>query len=181
MIGSRGLGSALVALLGLAAPIGGAAWAADVPSTAAAAVQAPAPAEMDVGCEDSVAPALGRLGDPTGLRQALAKKGVALCVTYTGEVMGNVSGGLRRGALYEDKFEFALDIDLDKLAGWPGASFHVSGLQIDGNGLSGHNLGNLLTVSNIEAPVSSRLFELWFQQALFNDRFELRVGQLAAD
>ncbi|HVV94789.1 MAG TPA: carbohydrate porin [Hyphomicrobiales bacterium] len=180
MIGAKGLGFG-AALLLLAAPLGGAAWAADVPSAAAASAKGPAPEEMDVGCEDSIAPKLGRLGDPTGLRQALAKKGVSLCVTYTGEVMGNVSGGLRRGALYEDKFEFDLDVDLDKLAGWPGASIHVSGLQIDGNGLSGHNLGNLLTVSNIEAPVSSRLFELWFQQTFFNDKFELRVGQLAAD
>lgn len=178
----KGLGAGLaILMMAAAAPLGGQAFAADVPSAATASAKAPAEDKLDVGCEDSIAPYLGWLGDPGGARSAAAKKGVSLCLTYTGEVLGNVSGGIRRGAIYEDKWELDLDLDFEKLVGWSGASFHGSALQIGGKGLSGNEIGNLLTVSNIEAPPSTRLFELWFQQNFLGDKISIRAGQLSAD
>jgi porin len=39
----------------------------------------------------------------------------------------------------------------------------------------------LVTVSNLEALPSTRLYELWLEQAMFHERVSVRVGQLAAD
>ena len=41
--------------------------------------------------------------------------------------------------------------------------------------------GNLETVSNIEALPTTRLYRLYFEQSLFEDRASVRLGQIAAD
>jgi len=114
-------------------------------------------------------------------RAELAKSGVTACLNYIGEVLGNPTGGVHRGAIYEGRLEMALNVDLEKLAGWSGATVHVNAYQIHGRGLSANDLGNILTVSNIEAERTTRLFDFWLQQQLWGDVLSIRVGQLAVD
>ncbi len=57
------------------------------------------------------------------INDRLAEWGVALSATYIGEALGNASGGIRRGAVYEGRFDFGVDVDLDKAVGWSGATF----------------------------------------------------------
>src|SRR5579871_5159488 len=117
-----------------------------------------------------------------GPRQALAKSGITVCLNYIGELVGNPTGGIRRGAIYEGRVEGALTVDLEKLVDWSGATFHVNAYQIHGRGLSANDLGgNILTVSNIEAERTTRLFDLWLQQQVWGDLLSIRIGQLAAD
>jgi porin len=130
---------------------------------------------------DSIQGSLGPLGDPLGLRGTLSEHGVTFSLTYIGEVLGNVSGGERRGAVYGGRLDGQLDVDLGRAAGWSGATFHTSFFQIHGPGLSSRYLGNLLTVSSIEAVPTTRLFELWLEQKLLDDKLSVRAGQLAAD
>lgn len=121
-------------------------------------------------------------GDWGGLRAAMADHGVSIALSEISEVLGNVSGGQRQGFDYMGRTELAVDLDLERIAGWRGAQIHVNGYQIHGRGLTGHNLGgNLLDPSNIEATRTTRLFDAYFQQALFDDTLSVRLGQLAAD
>src|SRR3954452_13674252 len=129
----------------------------------------------------SIASSLGPLGDLWGARTALEKAGIIFSLTYIGETLGNTSGGLRRGSIYEGRLDAQFDADLEKLLGWSGATFHTNFYQIHGHGLSRYYLGNLMTASGIAALTSTRLYELWLEQKLFNDKVALRVGQLAAD
>ena len=120
-------------------------------------------------------------GDWTGLRTYLAGRGLTFDFNYVGEMLANVTGGQRRLAIYDGRFEMTFEANLEKLFSWPGATFHVTGYQIHGRGLSSRAIGNLLTVSNIEAAAGSRLFTLWLEQNLFDDKLSVRIGQLAAD
>lgn len=130
----------------------------------------------------SIATSLPANGDPTGVRRWLAQRGVTYGFTYTGEALGNVSGGVRRGGLYEGKLEGFVAADLEKLAGMPGLSFFANAFQIHRtSGPRDQHFGSLITISNIEAVPSTRLSEIWLEQKLFNDRFSVRFGQLAAD
>jgi porin len=129
----------------------------------------------------SIASSLGPAGDPGGSRSALEKAGITYSLTYIGEVLGNVSGGMRRGSIYEGRLDFQVDADLSKLAGWEGATIHAQAFQIHGHGLSRYYLGNLMTASGIEALPSTRLFELWLEQSFADGKAALKVGQLAAD
>src|SRR3954447_18511215 len=69
------------------------------------------PADPDTGESTVEETTIGLLPNP------FAKQGIKFAVTYIGETLGNVSGGLKRGAVYEDRFNFAVDIDFEKLTG----------------------------------------------------------------
>lgn len=129
----------------------------------------------------SISSLLGPADDPGGFRTFLKGKGVTYSLTYIGEVLGNTSGGLKRGPIYEGRLDVHIDADLDKLIGWNGGAFHTNFYQVHGEGLSRHHLGNVMPASGIEALTSTRLFELWFEQKLMDDKLAIRFGQLAAD
>ena len=56
-----------------------------------------------------------------------------------------------------------------------------SAFQIHGRNLAADNLLNLQTNSGIEANRSTRLWELWYQQAFFGGRMDVKVGQQSLD
>jgi porin len=132
------------------------------------------PNDPDTGESTVEETTLGLLPNP------FEKRGIKFAVTYIGETLGNVSGGLKRGAVYEDRFNFALDIDFEKLAGLKQLALHANVFQIDGGGLSRGSLLNYLDVSGIEALPTTRLYELWLEQK-WGTKLALRAGQLAAD
>jgi len=111
----------------------------------------------------------------------LSSSGVELGLRYTGEVIADLSGGIRRGATYDGRADLDLDLDLARLAGWSGTTLHASAFQIHGYGPSAHYVGNFMDVSNIEARPTTRLYALWLQKGLFGGRASLRAGQLGAD
>ncbi len=117
-------------------------------------------------------------GDWGGLRTRLDAAGLKLSGTYTGEVLGNPSGGIRQRGIAEGLLEVDIDSDLKTLAGWDGGTFHASFFQIHGRGESANFLGNLFTVRDIEAAPSTRVWSLWLQQAFVGDSMSVRVGQM---
>lgn len=121
------------------------------------------------------------LGDWKGARPWLAAHGITPTLTWTGEVLGNPTGGLKQGAVYDGLAELALDFDLATILAWPGATLHASGYWIQGHGLSECCVGNLLTVSSIEAPAGWRFDELYLEQSLAGGAVSVRVGDIAAD
>jgi porin len=114
-----------------------------------------------------------------GVRPRLEEAGVKFTFTYYGDALGNPSGGVYQGMGYSGRFATIVDVDLGKIMGWSGATFHVSEHQIHGPGLSLNYLDNLLVVNGIEALGSSRLFNLWIEQK-FGNEANLRVGQFSA-
>jgi porin len=130
----------------------------------------------------SIATSLPNNGDPGDVRKWLAQKGITYQFIYTNDVLGNVSGGLRRGFVDQGKLEIDLQVDLEKLAGWQGLTFYGNAFQIDNTGrIRRDYVGGINTIAAIEAAPSTRLSELWFEKKLWDDKTSLRVGQLAAD
>jgi len=120
------------------------------------------------------------LGDMGGLRPALEHYGVSLEISETSEVLGNVTGGTRRGAVYEGLTDVGLKLDLRPYFHWHG-EFYVRAFNIHGRGLSANNLGsNFHTASSIEASRTARLYELWYEQHI-GDVLHVRIGQQNAD
>jgi porin len=132
------------------------------------------PADPDTGESTVEEKTLGLLSNP------FESKGVKIAITYIGEVLGNPSGGFKRGTVYEDRINFATDIDFEKLIGISQLTFHTNMFQIDGGGLSRGSVYNYMMVSGIEALPTTRLYEMWFEKK-WGNIFALRAGQLAAD
>ena len=121
-------------------------------------------------------------GDWGGVRTDWENHGIQLGANYIGEVLGNTTGGVRRGATYDGRLELYLTVDLGKAVDWSGATFHANAYETHGRGLSTDNLGNnLMTVSSVEASRTMRLFDLWLEQQLWDNLVAVRIGQLAAD
>ena len=133
------------------------------------------PADPDTGESTVQEKTLGFLPQP------LQKYGVKFAATYIGEILGNATGGLRQGAIYEGRLNLAVDVDLQKLAGWDQTAFHANVFQIHGKGLSRDYLQNYFVVSGIEALPTTRLYEAYFEKKWDNNRVSLKAGQLAAD
>ena len=164
---ARTIFAAFFPLLVLAAP-------ASAASTAEPAPQAePAGKPAQDGAEGKTL-----LGDLGGIRPFLAGYGATLGIQETSEILGNLTGGRRRGAVYEGLTDLTLSIDLQPYFRGEGTVF-ARAYQIHGRGLSANNIGNLATASGIEATRTTRLYELWYERPLA-DWLRLRIGQQAA-
>jgi porin len=135
----------------------------------------------------------GAVGAPTGIpaeavmpidafsvRRGLARHGIEVGGVYYSEAFGNW-GGFDQGVEYDGVLELYVKADMHKLGFWKGLCFHADGYQIHGNSITTANIGSLMPVSSLEATDATRLFELWFEQHLFNDKLAVKFGQLAAD
>jgi porin len=122
------------------------------------------------------------LGDMFGLRTKLSQYGISLAIQETSEVLGNVTGGTRKGAQYDGLTQMVMQLDTNRGFGWYGGLFNISALQIHGQNLSADNLGTLQTASGIEADRATRLWEMWYDQKfLEEDRLDIKVGQQSVD
>jgi porin len=120
-------------------------------------------------------------GDWFGVRNILLDQGVDFFGGFTTEAWGNTTGGIGIGAVSTSLFDFGVEIDLEKLVGWEGATLYNSWFSPQGRDVSEFYTGNLFTVSNAAAFNSLYLFELWFQQTFLEETISIRLGQLAAD
>jgi porin len=121
------------------------------------------------------------LNDMGGLRTVLGTYGISLGLQETSEVLGNVSGGVHRGADYDGLTEMSLGLDTQKAFGWEGGIFNISALQIHGRDLSTDNLDTLQTASGIEADRATRLWEVWYQQSFLSGALDVKLGQQSID
>jgi porin len=125
--------------------------------------------------EDSIAQGWN---DP--VRASFAQRGILYGVNYTGEYYNVTSGGVSRGSTYNGLVETYVDIDLEKMLGWKGGTIHANAYYVHGIGPS-TNTGSIFAVSNLEGFETVRLDELWFEQALFDDKLKFKFGAIAAD
>jgi carbohydrate-selective porin OprB len=78
------------------------------------------PADPDTGESTVEEPTLGLLPQP------FERWGIKFAATYIGEALGNPSGGLKRGSVYEGRLNLAVDVDFEKLAGLRELTFHAN-------------------------------------------------------
>jgi porin len=147
----------------------------------AALVALPGAAYADDAPPPTITDGIPQLASVAAFKKQLADKGIGVQLNYIGDVFGNASGGQRTGAAYDGRLELAIDADMEKLFGIQGGAIHANGYWITGGGLTTNYVGSLMPVTNSEAMVTVRLFELWYEQKFFNDKVALRFGQLAAD
>lgn len=122
------------------------------------------------------------LGDPLGIQTRTAARGISFGLAESAEVIGNLTGGTRRGAVFEGLLAMSVGLDTEKAGLWPDGIFNASAYQIHGRGLSLNNLANNgNTVSGLEALRGTLLFELWFEQYTPDKKLSVRIGQFAVD
>ncbi|MDB5571259.1 MAG: Porin [Hyphomicrobiales bacterium] len=107
--------------------------------------------------------------------------GLTLGLLEQAEVWGGLGGGRRRGVTANGLLTLTVEGDLGKLAGLQDWSFYVSALQIHGRGPTQNLVGNVQTVSNIEASRATKLYNAWIAPSFFDGRVQMRIGQAGAN
>ena len=121
------------------------------------------------------------LGDAGGLRTFLKDYGITVGLQEVSEGLGNVTGGTHTGIDYDGLTILSLGLDTQKAFGLDGGTVNISALQIHGRNLSTDDLRTLQTASGIQAQNTTRLWELWYQQAFLDGLFDVKIGQQSLD
>jgi porin len=119
------------------------------------------------------------LGDWGGLRSKLEEAGITPRWFLITDVAGNPSGGRYQGATQASSTELSLFFDLNRIAGLKGGSVFMSMSQRWGSRLSSEYVGNVFSEQQIYGFETFRVIDVSYQQKLFNDRVELRLGRFA--
>lgn len=101
--------------------------------------------------------------------------GVSLELAYTSDFFANAAGGVEKGAVYLDNVDLTGTFDLQRLAGWRGATAFLYVLGNRGSSPS-DLVGDMQGVSNMDAPDTWKLYEAWIEQALAGDRLFVKAG-----
>lgn len=109
--------------------------------------------------------------------------GIRLGGLLIGEVNDLFSGGIPDAKRWTSNGLFILDASLDaeKAFGWHGALFDIQFLQFNGQNTS-EQAGTLPGYDSLPAgpPFNrSQLYQLWYRQKFFDDKFIFRIGKLA--
>jgi len=129
---------------------------------------------------DLVLPSAHLLGDWGGLRSKLEESGITPRWILISDLAGNPSGGRSQGATQPSSTELSLYFDLNRIAGLKGGSVFASFSQRWGKRLSSEHIGNIISTQQIYGFQTFRVIDVSYQQKLFNDRLELRLGRFAA-
>lgn len=118
-------------------------------------------------------------GDWFGLRSDLHDEGVDFFGFYNAIVSGNPVGGKSASAAYADDFYFGLKLDLEKLVGWNGATFTVSGVNRDGRSIQ-PELGSIYDPMQLVGGQAIFLYGMFLEQKLLDNKLSIKLGRLGA-
>jgi porin len=127
-----------------------------------------------------VLPSEHLLGDWGGVRTKLEDAGITPRLILVTDVAGNPTGGLSQGATAPSSAELSLFLDLEKISGLKGGSIFISSSERWGSNLAKTDIGNVFGPQQIWGFQTIRLIDFSYQQKLFDDRVELRLGRFAA-
>ena len=120
-------------------------------------------------------------GNWGGARSRLADKGIDFTLAYIGGFHSNVAGGIKKGSAYNGQMNLGLDIDFEKLSSWGGASFHANGFWIHGKDGTAEFVGDAGGYNNLFGEKTVRLYTLWLQQNILDNKLSFRLGSIAMD
>jgi porin len=146
----------------------------------------PPPANNDIPKDPTgrlfqlVLPSEHLFGDWGGLRTKLEEKGITPRLILVTDLAGNPTGGRSQGATAPSSVELSLFFDLEKMFGLKGGSVFTSFSERWGHSLSATKIGNTFSTQQIFGFQTWRVIDFSYQQKLFDDRVELRVGRFAA-
>jgi porin len=118
-------------------------------------------------------------GDWDGARTRYAEAGINFRGDYVSETFANVRGGRQRGSTYAQQLRLGADVDMGRVAGWSGATLHLTINDRRGAGVSADYIGNRLPVQEVYGGPYTRLSEASYEQALADGRLNLRLGFFA--
>jgi hypothetical protein len=122
-------------------------------------------------------------GDWGGARPQLDERGVILDLSYTGEVFSNLHGGIdTEGATeYRGNVDLTATLDTERLGLWCGGTIFFYLQNGHGEGITEEHVGDVQTISNLDAHDFTQISEYWVEQSLFGDQLRIVLGKQDAN
>lgn len=121
-------------------------------------------------------------GDWGGGRSGLYDKGVTVELTHKSDLLANTSGGIARGAVWMMNSEAAINVNMDKLAGWDATTAFIQYHVQHGNKSINNYAGSFAGVDNVETGTSTgQFYQVWLQKNFAGDSLSVLAGLYAID
>jgi porin len=121
-------------------------------------------------------------GNWWGLRQRLQVAGITVGATLLLEGFRNFQGGIDTAhAVGATTFDLNLALDTDKLLHWHGGEFYVDMEDHAFRNPSTALVGDLQIFDKQNSPPYLQIFEMWYQQKLFDDKIRVKIGKVDAN
>lgn len=119
-------------------------------------------------------------GEPGGVRDRLAERGIRFDIGYDSQLAHNFSGGHREITRHADQWTFGATLDLETLWGWRGASFRAVMTHRSGDDLGADaGIGNNQLLQEVHGRGQTwHLTTFALDQEFLDGRLEWRVGRL---
>ncbi len=118
-------------------------------------------------------------GDWGGNRTRLENDGITPYLVYTSIVAANVSGGVRQGGPeYAQDVNPGVTLDLQKLAGWNGATFNLNGVDRIGHTVR-PDTGSIYDPVQIYGGQTYTLYNVTLEQRFLDDKAAFKIGRLS--
>ena len=112
-----------------------------------------------------------------GMKSLLDQFGITLEFSYTGEFWANIQGGFKRKQTHLHNIDIAASLNTKRAGLWNNGTLFMHVLSNPGGKLLTEEIvGDSQTISNIEAPHSTRLYELWYEHSFIDGRLSLLAG-----
>lgn len=108
----------------------------------------------------------------------LADRGIQLFGWYMISLQGNTVGGLDKAFRYTGLLDFGMDLDLETMAQVKGLWIHVSGSWTSGKNLT-TDVGAFAPVNAVYSGATIRLFEMYVEERILDDRLSIRAGRIS--
>ncbi|MGH7953367.1 MAG: carbohydrate porin [Limisphaerales bacterium] len=120
-------------------------------------------------------------GGWSGQRQWLEDKGISLNAQLILEGFYNFQGGVKTGDTWASTFDLNLTLDTEKAFNWKGGTFYADLEDHAGRNPTADLTGDLQAFDKLNTARYLQIYELWYQQALFNDWLRLKLGKWDAN
>lgn len=117
------------------------------------------------------------LGDPAHARLSLEEAGLVIDATLIADLSKNISGGINPAGTFRHLFDFSIEWDLEPVLDVEGGTFFV-GFQTQEGQDGSVETGDLQAYSNIDASDFTALYEVWYQQLLFDGMARIKAGKI---
>lgn len=114
-------------------------------------------------------------------RRTLESRGITVDAIWIAEGFYNFQGGIRTGTLATMTPNVDATFDLEKLIGLSGAEARVSLEGNANNDPSAVLIGDLQRFTKLGAAPFIQIYDLWYQQKLFDNTFRIKAGKMDAN
>ena len=121
-------------------------------------------------------------GNWGGFRTDLENAGLSFGAEYIAEYSSVLSGGVDEDGSFRNLFTADLTLDFEQAFDLDGGTLFVQYLSVNPEEGGSMDAGDIQVYSNIENDFSMDvIYELWYEQSLFDDRLRIKVGKVDAN